>query len=162
MISLKKYRRYWTGMVERVPKLYTAQPLTIEKNMADTVAAIPMEKTPALFYLAPTAEGDGGPDSFLEQNMCVIFIMAKYDPRKLTSAAVLEEVQPVAEAVKARIVEDAGVACLFMHVDVSSISTVPETEFFGNWAGWSIGFTATSAQMVQQTEEQRRGLFTRE
>ena len=41
-------------------------------------------------------------------------------------------------------VVDSRRPCHFLKVDNTTISTLPETEFFGNWAGWSIGFTTKS------------------
>lgn len=144
MITLKKLREYWESMIGRVDGLKSVVPLTVEANMADKVGKIKEEQTPTLFYLPPTAEGKGNADAFGEENMCVIFVMQKYDPRKITSADVLEAVQPVVEELKAKMVEDSRRPCHFLKVDNTTISTLPETEFFGNWAGWSIGFTTKS------------------
>lgn len=145
MIALKSLREYWEGMIGRVDGLKSVVPLTVEANMADKVGKVKEEQAPTLFYLPPTASGKGNnPDAFGEDNMCVIFVMQKYNPRTSTSAEVLEDVQPVVEALKAKIIEDSSRPCHFLKADISTISTLPETEFFGNWAGWSIGFTTKS------------------
>lgn len=144
MIALKSLREYWESMIGRVDGLKSVVPLTVEANMADKVGNVKEEQTPTLFYLPPTASGKGNPDAFGEDNMCVIFVMQKYNPRTSTSAEVLEDVQPIVEALKAKIIEDARRPCHFLKADISTISTLPETEFFGNWAGWSIGFTTKS------------------
>lgn len=144
MIALKSLREYWESMIGRVDGLKSVVPLTIEANMADKVGKTPENSTPTLFYLPPTAEGKGNADAYGEENMCVIFVMQKYNPRATTSADVLEDVQPVVEALKAKMIEDSRRPCHFLKVDNSTISTLPETEFFGNWAGWSIGFTTKS------------------
>ena len=144
MIALKLLREYWEGMIGRVDGLKSVVPLTIEANMADKVGKTPESSTPALLYLPPTAEGKGDVDAFGEENMCVIFVMQKYNPRTSTSTDVLEAVQPVVEALKAKIIEDSRRPCHFLKVDNSTISTMPETEFFGNWAGWSLAFTIKS------------------
>lgn len=144
MIALKILREYWESIIGRIDGLKSVVPLTIEANMADKVGKVPENSTPTLFYLPPTAEGKGNPDAYGEENMCVIFVMQKYNPRTTTSADVLEAVQPIVEALKARLVEDSQQPCHFLKVAGPTISTLPETEFFGNWAGWSIGFTARS------------------
>lgn len=142
MIALKSLREYWESMVDRVDGLKKAVMLTVESNMADKVTSIKEADSPTLFYLAPSAEGSGGPDSYSEETMCVIFVMAKYNPRSSTSADTLEQVQPIAEAVKALLLQDRRRPCHFLHSLDHSISTIPETEFFANWAGWSIAFKA--------------------
>lgn len=141
MILLKQLREYFEGMVARVDGLKKSVALTVEANMADKINNIGEDESPTLFYLPPSADGSGGPDSFNDRSMCVIFVMQKYNPRKSTSADALESSQPVAEAVKAAILEDSRLPCHFLKADISTLSTLPETEFFGNWAGWSIGFT---------------------
>lgn len=141
MIPLKSLREYWESMIGRVDGLKSVVPLTIEANMADKVGKVPESSSPTLFYLPPTAEGKGNSDAFGEENMCVIFIMQKYNPRTATSAEVLEAVQPIVEALKAKLIEDGRRPCHFLKADVTTLSTLPETEFFGNWAGWSVGFT---------------------
>ena len=141
MISLKQLREYFEGLVERVDGLKQAVPLTIEANMADKVNSIGEEESPVLFYLPPSSEGAGSIDAFNDRSACVIFIMKKYTPRRSTSAAVLEDTQPVAEEVKAALLEDSRRPCHFLKADIATLSTMPETEFFGNWAGWSVAFT---------------------
>lgn len=142
MINLKDFRLYWEQMLERVPQLHSVEMISVEANMANKVGKIDAEQTPTLFYMPPTATAMGGPDSWREENKCVIFIMQKYTPSRQTSAEVLEQVQPVVEAVKRLLVEDAGVPCLIPHINAASIDTLPETEFFANWAGWSVAFDA--------------------
>lgn len=144
MILLKQLREYFEGLADCIPGLKGATLLTVEQNMADKVNDIPEDDTPTLFYLPPSANGAGDPDSFNDKSLCVVFIMQKYNPRKSTSAEALEASQPIAEAVKAAILADSSRPCHFLTADISTISTLPETEFFGNWAGWSIGFTVDS------------------
>lgn len=144
MIALAQYRKYWESMVERVDGLREAVPLTVEANMADKVGRIRLEDTPVLFYMPPSAEGKGNVDSFAEDNLCVVFVMQKYNPRITTGDRVLEETQPVAETVKRLLLADSSTGCHFLNAAPGSMSTLPETEFFGDWAGWSIAFTTQS------------------
>lgn len=144
MISLKSFREYWEAMVDSVDGLKKSVALSVESNMADKIAKIAKDDSPTLFFLAPSAEGSGSPDAFQEDNMCVIFIMQKYEPKHMSSEEVLEMVQPVMEAVKSRLLADCRCPCHFMRISDSKISVLPETDLFGNWAGWSIGFTVIS------------------
>lgn len=142
MINLKDFRNYWEQMLTRVPELRSVEMISVEANMANKVSKIDADRTPTLFYMPPTASAMGDADAWREENKCVIFIMQKYNPNRQTSAEVLEQVQPVVEAVKRLLVQDAGVPCLLPRINAASIDTLPETEFFANWAGWSVAFDA--------------------
>lgn len=141
MILLKDLRVYFENVTTRVDGLKKVVGISIEANMADRVNTVNEDDTPALFYLPPSGDGSGCVDRFCDKSMIVLFVMKKYNPRKTTSIEVLEDVQPVVEALKDLLVADSGTACCPLEIDLSTISTLPETEFFGNWAGWSVGFT---------------------
>ena len=141
MILLKDLRLYAESLAVAVPELVKAMPITIEANMADRIGSISEDESPVLFFLPPSGQSIGRTDAFREDSLFVLFVMKKYNPRKCTAYQALEDVHPVAEKVKAVMLKDAGCPCHFMRIDVGSITTMPETEFFGNWAGWSIGFT---------------------
>ncbi len=143
MISLTQYREYWQGVAERIEGITDVLPVTVDKSMGDKIKGLPKGST-SLFILPPGAEGAGGIDSFNEKNMCVVFLMAKYDPQRKTAFELLEETQPLIEKVKAVMLADQSAGCPVMRVDVSSIDTMPETELYGNFAGWSIGFNVKS------------------
>ena len=140
MISMSVLRKYWAAMPGRVPGLRGACALSVDANMATKVGAIGEDDTPVLFYLPPTGRGRGYLDASREDTALVLFVMQKYNPRKTTPEAVLEAVQPVAEAIKERLLADAAYACGPVRVNPSTITTVPETEFFNNWAGWTLAF----------------------
>ena len=143
MISLTQYREYWQGVAERIEGITDVLPVTVDKSMGEKIKGLPKGST-SLFILPPGAEGAGGVDSFNEKNMCVVLIMAKYDPQRKTAFELLEETQPLIEKVKAVMLEDQAAGCPVMRVEVSSIDTMPETELYGNFAGWSIGFNVKS------------------
>ncbi len=142
MVKLKDIRQWCEAIAARIPEIKTVMGLSVEANLADRIRAIAESQTPALFYLPPTADGSGRPDAFVEVNQIVLFVLQKYSRR--SSLEVLEEVQPVAEYVKAMIIEDADTPCAGLRLQHDTISTMPETENFGNWAGWAIGFTVIS------------------
>ena len=144
MILFSELRSYMESLVDSIPGLKSCVPITVETNMADKVSSIPTDETPVLFYLPPSGSGDGSPDAFTEETACVLFVMEKYNPRTTTSAEVLELTHPLVETLKGKLLEAARCPCHFMHIVVPSISTLPETEFFGNWAGWSIAFTVNN------------------
>ena len=143
MISLTQYREYWQGVAERIEGITDVLPVTVDKSMGDKIKTLQKGST-ALFILPPGAEGSGGIDSFTEKNMCVVFLMAKYDPQRKTAFELLEETQPLIEKVKSVMLADQAAGCQVMRIDVSSIDTMPETELYGNFAGWSIGFNIKS------------------
>lgn len=143
MISLTQYREYWQGVADRIEGITDVLPVTVDKSMGDKIKGLP-KGSKSLFILPPGAEGAGGIDSFNEKNMCVVFLMAKYDPQRKTAFELLEETQPLIEKVKAVMLADQAAGCAVMRVDVSSIDTMPETELYGNFAGWSIGFNVKS------------------
>lgn len=143
MISLTQYREYWQAVAERIKGITDVLPVTVDKSMGEKIKGLPKGST-SLFILPPGAEGVGGVDSFNEKNMCVVFLMAKYDPQRKTAFELLEETQPLIEKVKAVMLEDQAAGCPVMRVEVSSIDTMPETELYGNFAGWSIGFNVKS------------------
>ena len=144
MISIAKLKQLCESMVGSATGLVAAVPVSVEANMADKVNAVSEDETPVLFYLPPSAQGRGHVDRFEEENMVVLFVMVRYRPRTSTSFDALAASQPAAEAVKNRLVELAASPCAEIRPDLSSINILPETEFFGNWAGWSIGFTVTT------------------
>lgn len=143
MISLTQYREYWQGVAKRIEGITDVLPVTVDKSMGEKIKGLPKGST-SLFILPPGAEGAGGIDSFNEKNMCVVFLMAKYDPQRKTAFELLEETQPLIEKVKEVMLADQASGCPVMRVDVSSIDTMPETELYGNFAGWSIGFNVKS------------------
>ena len=143
MISLKEYRQYWERAAVKleIPKVYA---ITIDKEMARKIQAVGKGET-VLFWLPPAAKSEGsGPDSFTEENSCVVFVMVKYDAQRESSLDALEKAQPVAERVKGLLIGEAGSPCSPMRPDLSTIDTLPETDFYGTLAGWSIGFRINS------------------
>jgi len=144
MISLTQYREYWEGVAARVAGISGVLAVAIDKTMGDKIKSIPKGST-TLFILPPGAEGSGGVDSFTEKNMCVVFLMAKYDPQRKTSFELLEETQPLIEKVKGVMLSDQAAGCPVMRIDVPSIETMPETELYGTFAGWSISFNVKSS-----------------
>lgn len=142
MINLARYRQYWQNVADRLDSVTGVLPVTIDKEMSRRIQSL-RSGSVTLFVFPPMAEGSGkNVDSFSEGNNCVLFVMKKYDPQRQTSFDVLEETQPVAEAVKSLLLDDQRAPCFGFKVELQSIETAPETELFGMFAGWSVAFNA--------------------
>ncbi len=142
MFALSVLRRYWDNVAAEIEGIAQAVPLTLEATMADKVRAVGEADSPVIFWLVPSAEGRGDIDAVNDENLCVVFVMKRYNPRTSSSFEALELTQPAAEALRRRILDDARRPCHFLHAVASTVTIIPETEFFGNWAGWSIAFSA--------------------
>lgn len=140
MINLLQYREYWERVADRIDSITGVLPVAVDKDMGKKIQALPTG-TVTLFILPPGGESDSkNPDAFREANQCVVFVMEKYDPQRRTSFEALESSQKAIEEVKALMLADLAAGCPVMRFDVSTLNTLPETEFFAGFAGWSIGF----------------------
>ena len=139
MINLLKYREYWERVAARLDSVTGVLPVAVDKDMAKKIQALPTGSV-TLFILPPGGESESrNPDAFREANQCVVFVMEKYDPQRKISFAALESSQKAIEEVKALMLDDLAAGCPVMRFDVSTLNTLPETEFFAGFAGWSIG-----------------------
>lgn len=140
MINLLQYREYWERIAARLDSVTGVLPVAVDKDMGKKIQALPTGSV-TLFILPPGGESESkNPDAFREANQCVVFIMEKYDPQRKTSFAALESSQKAIEEIKALMLDDLAAGCPVMRFDVSTLNTLPETEFFAGFAGWSIGF----------------------
>lgn len=140
MINLLQYREYWERVADRLESVTGVLPVAVDKDMGKKIQALPTGSV-TLFILPPGGESDSkNPDAFREANQCVVFVMEKYAPQRKTSFAALESSQKAIEEVKALMLDDLAAGCPVMRFDVSTLNTLPETEFFAGFAGWSIGF----------------------
>lgn len=140
MINLLQYREYWERVAARLDSVTGVLPVAVDKDMGKKIQALPTGSV-TLFILPPGGESDSkNPDAFREANQCVVFVMEKYDPQRKTAFAALETSQMAIEEIKALMLDDLAAGCPVMRFDVSTLNTLPETEFFAGFAGWSIGF----------------------
>lgn len=140
MIKLKTYREYWERVAARLDSVSGVLTVSVDKDMGKAIQALPTGST-TLFVLPPGAESlSKNSDAFRESNQCVVFVMEKYSPQRKTSFDVLESSQKAIEDVKEQMLQDLSNGCPIMRFDVSTLNTLPETEFFAGFAGWSIGF----------------------
>ena len=140
MINLFQYREYWERVAGRLDSVTGVLPVAVDKDMGKKIQALPTGSV-TLFILPPGGESDSkNPDAFREANQCVVFVMEKYDPPRKTAFAALESSQKAIEEIKILMLDDLAAGCSVMRFDVSTLNTLPETEFFAGFAGWSIGF----------------------
>lgn len=145
MVPLELFEKYCWYLVNTVEGLDELLPVTIDDQMGKKIMSLPSGQV-TLFMFPPIAESKGASvDAYSEVNRCVLFVMAKYDPLRETSYNLLKKLQPVIESVKENLIASRHeFLCEPYQIDVSSIETAPETELYGRFAGWSVGFEVTS------------------
>lgn len=140
MINLTAYKEYWERLAQRIPLITGVIPVTVDEAMAKRITSL-QKGSVTLFVLPPAAESEAkNIDSFKEENECVVFVMEKYDPQRWETWSVLETSQTVVEELKSKMLDDLAAGCPLMRFDVSTLNTLPETQFFAGFAGWSVGF----------------------
>lgn len=143
MIDIKIYREYWEGVQKRIPGIKKLLPVTIDEEMSKTIQGISKDDCPVLFTLIPSATGNStSADNIQENNLCVVFLMDKYDPQRKGAYQTIEEIQPVMEQIKRILIEDSATDCpVIGKIDLTSLSTLPESGFYRTFAGWSLAFS---------------------
>lgn len=140
MINLTAYKEYWERLAQRIPLITGVIPVTVDEAMAKRITSL-QKGSVTLFVLPPAAESEAkNIDSFKEENECVVFVMEKYDPQRRETWSVLETSQTVVEELKSKMLDDLAAGCPLMRFDVSTLNTLPETQFFAGFVGWSVGF----------------------
>lgn len=140
MINLTAYKEYWERLAQRIPLITGVIPVTVDEAMAKRITSL-QKGSVTLFVLPPAAESEAkNIDSFKEENECVVFVMEKYDPQRRETWSVLETSQTVVEELKSKMLDDLAAGCPLMRFDVSTLNTLPETQFFAGFAGWAVGF----------------------
>lgn len=140
MINLTAYKEYWERLAQRIPLITGVIPVTVDEATAKRITSL-QKGSVTLFVLPPAAESEAkNIDSFKEENECVVFVMEKYDPQRRETWSVLETSQTVVEELKSKMLDDLAAGCPLMRFDVSTLNTLPETQFFAGFAGWSVGF----------------------
>ena len=146
MIDLKDYREYWEGVAERISALTSCLGVTVDEDMGPRLQQLGADDV-TLFWIVPNAQTRKGAcvDNYEEDNTCVVFVMTKYDRQRRSAVEALEVVQPVIESLKGLLIEDMVSGCpTLAGLDVGTLSTIPETGFYNDFAGWSLGFTLRS------------------
>ena len=146
MIDLKDYREYWENLATRTTVITSCIGVTVDDDMGPKLQQQSPEDV-TLFWIVPNAQTRKGAteDNYQEDNTCVVFVMMKYDRQRRTAVQALERVQPVIEALKGLLIEDMAGGCpVLAGMEVGTLSTIPETGFYNDFAGWSRGFTLKS------------------
>lgn len=140
MIGLSDYRAYWEDVCRRLSAPTTLLPVTIDKEMGRRIQALPADVT-HLFMFPPLAESNSrNIDNYTEVSRCVVFVMKRYNPQKRDAFSVLEETHSAIREIKSALLSDQYGGTTSFVIDVASIETAPETELYGTFAGWSLGF----------------------
>lgn len=140
MINLTAYKEYWERLARRIPLITGVLPVTVDETMAKHISSLRIGSI-TLFVLPPAAESETvNADNFKEGNQCVVFLMEKYDPQRRSAWSVLESSQEAVERLKVLMLDDLASGCPSVRFDVSTLNTLPETQFFAGFAGWSVGF----------------------
>lgn len=140
MINLSRYRQFFEQLINRLP-IDQAMPVAVDRDMGKRIQALPTGSV-TLFVMPPGSKSaSSDPDAYQEEDPCLLFVMEKFDPQRKTAFTVLEDTQIPLEALKHEMIRELGMSCAPFRLDVSSITILPETEFFANFAGWSIEFT---------------------
>lgn len=144
MIRIEDYRRMLELLADDAG-ISQVMAVTVDEEMGRRLSRLPADSV-TLFFLPPLAEVKSkSHDALAEENQCVLFVMRKYDPQRLETIDALAQTQDPAEAIKASLVEELSRACSHWRLDITSVSTMPETQFYRGFAGWSLGFTLLSA-----------------
>ncbi|MCH5237847.1 MAG: hypothetical protein J1E95_08630 [Muribaculaceae bacterium] len=144
MIHLKDYETFWEEIKKRVPELTGALGVTVDENMAGTIQKLPLGSM-TLFWIPPNATGIGKHvDDFRDKEMCIIFVMEKYDPSRKGTMDVLSGTQKAMERVKYLLLDSQRSGCAPIKLADMDLHTMPETKFFAGFAGWSLGFNTLS------------------
>lgn len=146
MIDLKEYKEFWEELAVRLEGVKSVVPVVIDEEMGKKIQSLKDSDLPALFWAPPMAESnrDSNPDALAESNTCVVYIMTRYDPLKSSSLDALVETQPAIEELKRLVMGEYSGRCGIINLDPTTFSTMPETRFYRNFAGWSLGFTCNT------------------
>ncbi len=143
MIDLKEYKSFWEEVSARLEGVRSVVPVVIDEDMGRKIQALKAADLPALFWVPPMAESTNGSnaDALAESNTCVVYVMKRYDPQTSSSLEALIDTQPAIEELKRLLMGEYSGRCGIINLDPTTFSTMPETRFYRNFAGWSLGFT---------------------
>lgn len=154
MIRLEDYGEYWQEVKRRIPDLTGVMPVTVDEDMTKKIRDLPLGSI-TLFWIPPHSSGKGtNVDNYTESDVCIVFVMEKYDPSRQESIETLEHTQQAIERVKALILDSQCSACTPLKLAALDLNTMPETKFFAGFAGWSISFHAKS--VIDPEQKYRR------
>lgn len=142
MMNIKVHREYWEGVRKRIPKMEKVLPITIGGEMSKTIQGLPKGECPVLFVPIPSGMGANlSVGSVRENNLCVILLMNKYDPQRKGAYEAIEEVQLIMECTRQMLIEGSTTGCpVTKELNLTSLSTPPESGFYRAFAGWSLAF----------------------
>ena len=141
MVNLTEYKIYFDFLVESTPGVNTMYPITLDIDINKYVQSLGPDDLPVLFVVMPTAESiSNNPDAINESNYGLILLLDKLDPQRKSTFEIQSELQPVFEAIKTKIRSEYGNCGILGRLDLSSMTSVPESGLFTVLSGWSLGF----------------------
>lgn len=144
MKAINELRQYWETMLTKVPALKRIEFVVDESQVKDFISDIPASEQPFAVIVLPSANSKGSEqDNFQENENHLFYVLRNQDSSQYTWMEILEELQPVTEAIKDQLITDAGDDCpYFQNMDYSSYQTDPERKLWSKCTGWSVSFNS--------------------
>lgn len=144
MKAISELRQYWETMLTKVPALKRIEFVVDESQVKDFISDIPASEQPFAVVVLPSANSKGSEqDNFQENENHLFYVLRNQDSSQYTWMEILEELQPVTEAIKDQLITDAGDDCpYFQNMDYSSYQTDPERKLWSKCTGWSVSFNS--------------------
>lgn len=141
MVNLNEYKGYFDFLVESTVGVNAMFPITFDVDINKYVQSLGPDSLPVLFVVMPTAESTSdNPDNIRESNYGLILLLDKLDIQRKSTFEIQSELQPVFEAIKTKIRSEYGNCGILGKIDLSSMTSVPESGLFAVMSGWSLGF----------------------
>lgn len=144
MKAISELRQYWETMLTKVPELKRIEFVVDEGQVKDFLSDIPTDEQPFAVVVLPSANSKGSEqDNFTENENHLFYVLRNQDAAQYTWMEIIEELQPITEAVKEQLVLDADDDCpYFENMDYSSFQTDPERKLWTKCTGWSVSFNS--------------------
>ncbi len=140
MINLTAYKEYWERLAQRIPLITGVIPVTVDEAMAKRITSLQKVRLLSLSYLQRLKAKQRTLTASRRKTNVWCSSWRSTTPNAGETWSVLETSQTVVEELKSKMLDDLAAGCPLMRFDVSTLNTLPETQFFAGFAGWSVGF----------------------
>lgn len=141
MILLQDIEDYFNGRCGADKLIKKVFYFTEEGELGDVKNDIAPEHQPFLMVIVPSFDSEGSlPDRYSENVAFLIYLLEKEDSSDKTTFEIQKELQPIIEALKGRIRDDAETCHWLNGLNFGSFHTDPERQKFANFTGWSVSF----------------------
>lgn len=145
MVDLQEYEDYFVDVSETIGGIGKMIPITYDMDINEHIQCLKKEDLPVLFVVLPTAETESAnPDAVIEINFGMCLLLDKLDKQRERTLDVQKRLQPAFEKLKNAMREEYGRCGIFGRIDLSSMTSVPESGLFSVMSGWSLGFKFSS------------------